>query len=412
MEKTLKPVVGNYVTGEEFWNRDTELQEFIFRLKERDHIRLVAPRRIGKTSLMREAERRMGGGIVCLQLDFQKTPTVEDAIVQMTLATRPFQPIWEKTKGLFKNVLNDIQSKIDELGLSELKVKFRQGVAGDWQIKGETLLGFLAQHDQTVVVFIDELPVFVDRLLKQDEKNGTDNAEIFMYWLRAVCSEFKGKFGLVVTGSIGFEPVLERAGLTQTIANFHRFTLDTWNESTATECICALAAYREFNLDADVPQYMVQKLGSNIPGHVQIFFDELLYYSKLRKIKQCSTDDVDHVWDHRMIGARGYTELSTYEERLRKVLSKERLAFAIDLLTEAAVVGNLSPGAANILCEEHSVNGEQMKASLPSILEMLKHDGYLETRGEGLVFVSNLLRDWWKARFGFGYVRADERKSS
>ena len=32
-------------------------------------------------------------------------------------------------------------------------------------------------------------------------------------------------------------------------------------------------------------------------------------------------------------------------------------------------------------------------------LDVLVHDGYLATDAEGYRFASNLLRDWWKARF-------------
>ena len=38
------------------------------------------------------------------------------------------------------------------------------------------------------------------------------------------------------------------------------------------------------------------------------------------------------------------------------------------------------------------------------ILRVLEHDGYLTLKNNGYVFVSRLLRDWWKARYDFSYV--------
>lgn len=50
MEK-LKRAVGNYVTGEKFWDREEDIRLFIELLNEGAHILMAAPRRIGKTSL-------------------------------------------------------------------------------------------------------------------------------------------------------------------------------------------------------------------------------------------------------------------------------------------------------------------------------------------------------------------------
>jgi hypothetical protein len=48
---------------------------------------------------------------------------------------------------------------------------------------------------------------------------------------------------------------------------------------------------------------------------------------------------------------------------------------------------------------------------LREILEILQHDGYLEQKGSRFTFTSHLLRDWWKRRFGFGYISILERSS-
>ena len=49
-----------------------------------------------------------------------------------------------------------------------------------------------------------------------------------------------------------------------------------------------------------------------------------------------------------MLSSKGHAELSTFEERLKLMVGEEILPFAIDLLTEAAVVGHLSAEAANV----------------------------------------------------------------
>ncbi len=52
---------GPWVTGDEFFDRTAEVNRLTQLLDEKNNILLVAPRRIGKTSLVRETFRRMEG---------------------------------------------------------------------------------------------------------------------------------------------------------------------------------------------------------------------------------------------------------------------------------------------------------------------------------------------------------------
>jgi hypothetical protein len=59
--QALKRATGNWVVGEQFWDREVELSLLDERLTEGAHVLLTAPRRIGKTSLLKEASRRLEG---------------------------------------------------------------------------------------------------------------------------------------------------------------------------------------------------------------------------------------------------------------------------------------------------------------------------------------------------------------
>ena len=49
--------VRNWVEGDKFWDRELEIEFLKERIDEGAHILLIAQRRIGKTSLMRELSR-------------------------------------------------------------------------------------------------------------------------------------------------------------------------------------------------------------------------------------------------------------------------------------------------------------------------------------------------------------------
>jgi hypothetical protein len=84
MVRTLRSGVGNWVAGDGFFDRENELRLFLQMLAEGESVSLIAQRRIGKTSLMREAARRMGDGVISLHVDLQKARTAEDAIVELS----------------------------------------------------------------------------------------------------------------------------------------------------------------------------------------------------------------------------------------------------------------------------------------------------------------------------------------
>ena len=78
-QKELRRAHGNWVSGDRFWDREEELELLAEYLEEGAHLLITAPRRIGKTSLMREAMDRLEGRFTCLFVDLQKSATAADA---------------------------------------------------------------------------------------------------------------------------------------------------------------------------------------------------------------------------------------------------------------------------------------------------------------------------------------------
>jgi len=409
---------GNWVCGEDrFWNRTAEIELLTRCLDEGACVYLVAQRRIGKTSLMRETSRRMEGRFVCLHVDLQDASTPLDFIAALSAATHPHKSLWGKTKEVFGNVLGMAGSAIESLQIQEIQLKIREGLLqGNWESKGAQLLEALAANEKPVVVFMDEVPVMVNRILKGPEHEAADitperiaAADSFMSWLRAQTIRHNGKIRFVVTGSIGFEPILRQAGLSATINNFRAFTLDPWGPETAIGCLRALADTYGIRFQDGAPERVVERLGSCIPHHVQMFFGHIQETCAKRGDRMCSAEDVDRVYEERMLSTRGHAELSTFEERLKMMVGKSILPFVLDLLTEAASVGILTEKAVAVIQQDHGLAGREAADRTREVIEILEHDGYLQHGPGGFTFVSRLLRDWWKRRFGFGYVAALQR---
>lgn len=400
---TLTREVGNWVDGDRFWDRVHEVETFIEWLDHGAHILLIAPRRTGKTSLMREVSRRIADRYICVHADLEHCRTIADAIVELSVATRSHRAVWSKVRDLFGRLLGNA----DEIKLDEVVVNLRAGLGADWQPTGERYFAELAAAERPVALFIDELPILVNRLLRSERPgDGRMAVDVFMSWLRSIAQKHRGRIRLVVSGSIGLGPVLQSANLSATINHFTRFHLEPWSEAIARGCLQALANRYGVEWDDAVTARMTEHLGWCIPHHVQTYFSHTYDDARRRGDMTVTTADVDRVYRERMLSSRGHAELSHYEERLKLVLGDGVLPIAIDLLTEAAVAGELTPEATAAIVDEHRPDDApaERRHLIRRLLDLLQHDGYLAESPSGFAFRSKLLRDWWEKRFGFGYT--------
>ena len=326
------------------------------RVREGRHTLLTAQRRMGKTSLVRETLRRLkeGGEVEPLFVDLEDAMAPEDVVAEIAAQTLSAQGRWLPIKRTFANFLEQAGRRIEELGFADLKVKLRSGIdGGNWKQRGEAVFAALADHDKPVVLAIDELPILVNRMLKGQDYRLTPErrlvADEFLGWLRKA-------------------------------AQAHRDT-------------CLIIS------------------GSCVPHHVQQFFDYL--HEELRRVgrRAVTPEDVDRVYEVDMLGIRGAIDLDHYQSRLAMVLGSDSQRIAIELLTEAAVNQGLL-SAESIAGYERYFRGSVEADLIPvvDVLLLLEHDGYLVRARDGYRFVSRLVEDWWRARFGMSFVPLGRRE--
>jgi hypothetical protein len=265
-----------------------------------------------------------------------------------------------------------------------------------------------------VVLAIDELPILVNRLLKGQDYRLTPErrlvADEFLGWLRKAAQAHRG-LCLIISGSISLEPILRQAGLSAHANVYSPFELKPWTEATATNCLAALAANYEVDLPDDVRRHMCRMLRCCIPHHVQQFFDYL--HEELRRVGRgiATLEDVDRVYETDMLGIRGTIDLDHYQSRLAMVLGSSSQRIAIELLTQAAVSKGVLSAESIAQCERYfGLSGETDLMSVQDVLLMLEHDGYLAPTPDGYGFVSRLVEDWWRIRFGMNFVPIGRRK--
>src|SRR5579864_7135878 len=290
-ECTMKRSRGNWVDGDRFWGREADIEMMEEYIEEGANILLIAQRRMGKTSLMHEVGRRLADKYYCLHVDLQKAQTPADAVVELSIATNPHGSIFRRAVSVCSNILDKVADRLEAVKLDDVTLSIRGGLnSSNWQARGDQLFDVLAHSDRPVVVFFDEVPILVNRLLKGSDFKITPErraeADEFMSWLRANAIRLQGRVRIVLTGSIGLSPLLRRAGLNATLNNFVAFELKEWSSETAIGCLRALAKEYGLTLDDGAPERVVALLDCCIPYHVQMFFDFLYQTAKLNGLRK------------------------------------------------------------------------------------------------------------------------------
>ena len=400
----------NWVDGDRFFDRETELRLLRERVENGTHTLLTAQRRMGKTSLVRELLRGLDedGEFATVFVDVEGAMDAADAVAEMATQARTLQGVRGRVTSWLRNSVRDVRDNIEELGVSELRVKLRAGLNdGNWQRIGDQVFEALAADDRPVVLAIDELPILVNRLLKGHEYQITPErlavTDGFMGWLRKCCQAYEGKVCLIISGSVGLEPVLSQAGLSAHANVYTTLDLRPWSQDVADECLAALARGYGICLTDEVRGEMCRRLRCCVPHHVQLFYHHIYEHLVREGRNEATLDDVALVYQRDLLSVKGQASLVHYEERLRMVLGDEGYTEALSLLSEAVVNGGQLAGHVIELYRSDAA-AKGAEDNVVNVLYVLQHDGYLEKCAGGYVFVSGLLEDWWRTRHGLSFT--------
>lgn len=400
---------GRWVSGDDFFDRERELQILETRVRDRNHILLTGQRRMGKTSIARELGQRLEAeGWIFLFVDVEGATCAEDAIADIAQAVHPIRPIASRFSAGMKRWLGD---NIEEINAYEFRVKIRAGLdAGSWRRYGEQLLRDCAAQDKPVLLIIDELPILLKRMLNGDD--GARQVDEFLSWLRGILQGIgDGSLVLIVSGSIGLTPLVNRIGIPDRINYLAPFRLGPWDRDTSVECLQRLAESYKLRFEDGVANAVYDALGVGIPHHVQSYFARLRDHAIMQGRDRVTVEDVEEVYRTGLLGPSGQNDLVHYETRLKEALEDESHTIAMEILAEAATQEVFTPDARRCLEELYAKVVDDAQGRIADTLEILVHDGYLETSADGYRFPSRLLKDWWSARFRDHHIPLENRRS-
>ena len=394
----MRNIIGQAVVGDDLYGRDYELARIWEWLNQGEHLLMLAPRRVGKTSLMLELHRAPRQNWDVVYVDVQSGDSAADCVAAIlsALAARPeYRSRFEAIP--FSKAVQDVLGRLSAtVDTGVLRVELKSAIGHEWTHATNQLQARLARPSEpgrNLLVIIDELPILVSRMLRTE--GGIHDAELLMSWFRQLrqAPELREKICTLVGGSIGLEGVLRRGGLSGSINDLVPFHLDSWNRSTAAEFLSSLGPSYEFALDDTSITRLLDLLHDPVPYHVQLFFSSLRDVCR-GDAARVSPEAAEQCFAERLTGASGTAYLDHYATRLEIALDEHEHAMAVGILQTAC---RRARGATIGELEDLRRSDERTFAS---VLRDLEADGYLRQEDERLEFRSNLLREWWRKHYG------------
>ena len=393
----MRNITGQAVTGEDLYGRDYELARLWEKLEQGGHILMLAPRRVGKTSLMQELRRapRKGWDVIYIDVEQGDSPADCIAAILAALAADPqYQSHFKSFP--FSNAVKEVFGRLSAVNVGTLRVELKGAMGREWEQAADQLqarLTSLPDAGRHLLLILDELPFLLSRLLRAED--GKRDAELLLsrlrHWRQA--PELRGRVHTLVGGSIGLEGVLRRAHLSGSINDLTVFRLDSWDRQTAAEFLKRLEGEPNFRLDDDSIAQILDLLHDPVPYHVQLFFEALRDACR-GEASRVSPEVIERCFAERLTGASGAAHLDHYAARLAMAFDEDEHETARGILSR---VCRRKDGAVLAAFEDLIRRSEQ---TFLSVLRDLEADGYLDRDADRLRFRSNLLRKWWRKHHG------------
>lgn len=387
----MKLSIGNPVQGEDFFDREKELAIIWDRLK-REHLLMLAPRRIGKTSILEKliVDAEAHGFKAAKICRFARCHTEMDCMHEIIKALEqqhaPFIDI-------FKERLERIKSI--SISLTGVKVDLDASHAEPWRELGTELAETLEEIGGQWLIPVDELPTFVLTLLKQ--KDGQNRTQQFLDWFRSLRQQHHQSIHWILAGSIGLDTVAARLNLGDTINDLSIFPLGAFEIAVAQRFLRALADSYTIRLSDEMIEYMVQRVGWPVPYYLQLLFNAV--YEHVNNSDQLIDKKIiDDAFETLLLPAyKAYFDY--WRQRLKEELEEPDSGYAIRLLNSICYdqTGVSRQTLQQVLSRVIS-NPEQRNDKLGYLLDVLENDGYLIVDNQRYRFRLELLREYWKQR--------------
>ena len=396
MTKT-RSLVGQIPEPNELYGRE-DFIDHLWRMLEANNILLLAPRRFGKSGVMRHLLLHPRPGYLPLSFELEDVDSPEEFVWRVTkdlLAHDQTRALLSQTKKLPAAIMEWVKQNFEEAEFEGAKVKFKQSIKEDWREAARRMLTELEKADDTIIFLFDELPAMLDRII---EKQGDEAARDFLAWFRTVRLAQKDilrRHRFIVAGSVGIDQILKRLGATDRLVDFTRLTVEPLGADSAGKLAQALGATFELNWSPELSAKLFELIGAPVPYFIHVFFSQVAQMPGAER-SRLTTADLERVYRERVLGPTCRNYFDHYSTRLKRYgVAGQKAAQAI--LRSVAGRGRISRPALFDIYRKAQGRGAS-EQGFDDIMADLEYDWYLRLDPDTNEFYFRLkiMQDWWR----------------
>lgn len=376
---------GNPVRGNDFFVRENLIEQTWEHLESGSHILIAAPRRVGKTSLMRYLEDFPRSPFSLIYL-ITESVNSENEFYRRIL-NRIVKTAFVKKSQIILNFLEQRKPAIKKIGVDG--IEFGAGEEHDYF---EMLIKILQSPDpeaNKLIIMVDEFPETLENIIEDD---GEAAGKHFLQSNRELRQDtsISQNVQFIYTGSIGLENIVSRLNAVSTINDLVRVKVSPLTEREANQLIQRLLTTVQFTLAEGVIDYIFQKIEWLIPFYIQLTMQELRNISRDQGLDALENTHIDETLQG-MLEQRNHFE--HWHTRLRSTFKGREYRFVKDLLNFTSEKSEITSNEIFDLAVKYDLEN-----SYKDIIGSLAYDGYINNHDEvhRYRFNSPILKMWWR----------------
>ena len=380
----MKIRTGNPVRGDNFFVRKQLIEKTWDKIESGSNILLVAPRRVGKTSLMLYLKDNPKENYHFIFLDTESVNNENEFFKK--LLSKLLTSDFIKGKDRVFSFIKEHSPEIKKIG--------KDGVEFDLEKDFDYLNEFLnivekiELGDQKLIILLDEFSQTVENIKNdEDEKKAIH----FLQTNRELRQEYfiDKNIRFIYSGSIGLENIVKRINASKTINDLTPIKINPFSKSKATEFIELLLYNVDFTLNSVLMDFILEKIEWLIPFYIQLIIQAIKDIYKEEDLTGINVNIIEKAFDE-MITQQNYFE--NWHSRLKTLFKVNEYNFAKELLNKISESKTITSNEILDIASKYN-----LKDQYKDIGGSLVYDGYINNNENPKVyrFNSPILRMWW-----------------
>jgi hypothetical protein len=396
---TIRSLPGGVPEPDELFGRE-HLIQCVWDLLAGNNIYLVAPRRFGKTGVMAHVLKRPREGFLPVYLDVEDVHDPDrfaSELIAALLEHDKLRSTLSAAKGLPSGLMDFLTSRVHKVRTDYFEVELKDLIHDTWKESAKALILEMEKAKDTLIFIIDEFPQFIDNI---ERKHGADGARAFLEWFRSLRMKQKDRlrrFRFILGGSTGIDIILRRLEVSDKLNDCFRVPVEAISKEAAEGLLKGLAERYKLTFTPEAFTHIFELISPPVPYFLHLLISQLILEEKLRN-RDLSPQDIDDVYQRRLLGPTCRAYFEHYRQRLRRYgAGRERAAVAILQEIAQALTGRVSQSG--LYDTYRRARGKGLSGlEFDEIMADLESDWYvvLDPPTNEYHYLLSTMKDWWK----------------